>query len=54
MMWLFAENKLEGRYAVVTNNKLNPREGGIMTPHPRLGHKIKTPTLRNFKLADLI
>ena len=52
-MWLFAENKLEQKYAVIGNNMAKQKQGGIMMPHPQLGHKIKAPTLRNFQLSEL-
>jgi len=53
LMWLFAENKTERKYAVITNNMVKQKQGGIMSPQAQFGHKIKVPTLRNFKLADL-
>jgi hypothetical protein len=52
-MWVYAENKADQVYGVILNNMIKKKQNGIMIPQSQLGFKIRTPTLRNFKLSEL-
>ena len=52
-MWLYASNANDQKYALIMNQLIKKKNSGIMMPQPQFNYKVKTPTLRHFKLCEL-
>ena len=52
-MWLYASNANDQKYALIMNQLIKKKNSGIMMPQSQFNYKVKTPTLRHFKLCEL-